>query len=291
MIVAVASGKGGTGKTTVAAALARVWTGSRVAVDLDVEAPNLHLFLAPTFAREEIATLTVPEVVPDLCDGCGECRDLCAFRAIALFGDFPVVFPELCHGCGGCLDVCRRGALKPGARELGRVSRGLTDQGVRFLMGRSRVGEAQSPPLMRRVRAALHEMLEEAPADVIVDAPPGTSCPALEAVRDADLVLLVTEPTPFGLYDLKLAHQAFRKLDRTMAAVVNRAGRGDRGVYDYCRAKGLPILAEIPFDREVARHYAAGGTLDGAGPVHARRMEALAEAVQDAVRGRAAEHA
>jgi len=291
MIVAVASGKGGTGKTTVAAALVRVWTGSRVAVDLDVEAPNLHLFLSPTIAREDVATLTVPEVVPDLCDGCGECRDLCAFRAIALFGDFPVVFPELCHGCGGCLDVCRRGALKPGDRELGRVSRGLTDQGVRFLMGRSRVGEAQSPPLMRRVRAALYEMLEEAPADVIVDAPPGTSCPALEAVRDADLVLLVTEPTPFGLYDLKLARQAFRKLDRTMAAVVNRAGRGDRGVYDYCRAEGLPILAEIPFDREVARHYAGGGTLDGAGPVHAGRMETLARAVQDAVRGRAAEHA
>lgn len=280
MIVAVASGKGGTGKTTIAAGLTRIWTGPRVAVDLDVEAPNLHLFLKPQIEREEVAALTVPVAVPERCDGCGACRSLCAFRAIAVFGDFPTVFPELCHGCGGCLDACPRGALRPGSRELGHILQGTAGQGIRFLMGRSRIGEAQSPPLMRRVRAALYAMLAEAAADVIVDAPPGTSCPALEAVRDADLVLLVTEPTPFGLYDLRLAHRAFRTLDRKMAVVVNRAGLGDRGVHAYCREEGLPILAEIPFERGVAQAYAAGCTLDTVSPAHNERLRALREAVR-----------
>lgn len=278
MIVAIASGKGGTGKTTLAAALVRAWTEPCVAVDLDVEAPNLHLFLKPDIDHEETAKLLVPEVVAARCDGCGDCRDLCAYNAIALFGDFPVVYSDLCHGCGGCLAVCPRGALLPGARELGRVMRG-TAGSARFLMGRLRIGEAQSPPLMRRVRADLYALLRKEPRDVVIDAPPGSSCPALEAVRDADLVVLVTEPTPFGLYDLRLAHQSFQTIGRRMAVVVNRAGLGDRGVYDFCAEANLPILAEIPFDRGVAQAYAKGLTLDQTSPEYAQRVRDLQKTV------------
>ena len=283
MIVAVASGKGGTGKTTVAAALARVWTGPRIAVDMDVEAPNLHLFLRPDVTSEIEASVEVPVANPDLCDGCGACAKICAFKAIAVFGAFPMVFPEMCHGCGGCLAVCSRGALSAGQRVLGTVSRGMADGGIDFLMGRLRIGEAMSPPLMRVVRHHLGAMRAERPADVLIDAPPGTSCPAIEAVRDADVVVLVTEPTPFGLYDLDLAFRAFRDLGDTgkpMAVVINRSGRDDHGVHTFCREHELPILDSIPFERAIAEGYARGVPLDAVNPAHAARMRELARRVR-----------
>lgn len=276
MIVAIASGKGGTGKTSVAAALSRVWSDAPIAVDLDVETPNLHLFLRPDLAESEAATLEIPVAVPDKCTGCGACGRICAYHAVAHFGNFPVVYDDLCRGCGGCIAVCPAGALIPGTRVLGEVIRGTTESGGRFVMGRSRIGEAQSPPLMRRVRAAFYDMVESDPADVIVDAPPGTSCPALEAVRDADLVVLVTEPTPFGLYDLRLAHKAFAGLGRKMAVVINRAGLGNDDVYGFCRCENLPILGEIPFDRAIAEGYARGQTLDRISPELEVAMKTLA---------------
>jgi len=257
MIVSLASGKGGTGKTTVAASLAAVWEGPVTAMDLDVEEPNLHLFLRPEITGEEKVELEVPVADESKCNRCRACVELCQFKAISLLGEVLLIFPEMCHGCGGCLAVCPEGALTPGARELGLASWGQAGE-IQFLMGALRVGEAMSPPLMRAVKTRLREMLADQPADVIVDAPPGVSCPAVNAVMDSDFILLVTEPTPFGLYDLGLAHQAFSPLNLPMGVVVNRAGVGDRSVYDYCRTSGLPILAEIPFDRQVAEAYSRG---------------------------------
>lgn len=257
MLIAVASGKGGTGKTTVAASLAHLWPRDLIAVDLDVEEPNLHLFLKPELPHTRPAAVDVPVVDEAVCTHCRACAELCQFKAISVFGEIVLTFPEMCHGCGGCRMVCPENAITWGSRPLGEVSWGSAG-GQRFLMGRLRVGEAMSPPLMRAVRHRLTEMLEERAADAIIDAPPGVSCPAINAVMESDLIVLVTEPTPFGLYDLTLAHQAFSVLDIPMAVVVNRAGVGDTAVYDYCDGNGLPVLARIPYDREIAQTYARG---------------------------------
>jgi len=257
MIVAVASGKGGTGKTTVCASLASVWNGPLVAVDLDVEEPNLHLFLRPEIRRYEPVTLEVPVLYSDKCTLCGVCAEFCQFKAISVLGKIVMVFPEMCHGCGGCLALCPERALSPGARELGQLEFGQADA-ARFLAGRLRVSEAMSPPLMRVVKARLADMLAELPADVVIDAPPGVSCPAVSAVRDSDVILLVTEPTPFGFHDFKLAWEAFAPLRKPMCVVINRAGLGDAAVANFCRDKGLPLLAEIPYERAIAESYARG---------------------------------
>lgn len=257
MKIAIASGKGGTGKTTVSASLTSIWERPVVAVDLDVEEPNLHLFLNPEIHGEEKAYMEVPEVDESKCSRCRACADLCQFKAISVMADILLVFPEMCHGCGGCLAVCPENALTAGKRELGDVLWGAA-RSAGFIMGRLRVGEAMSPPLMRHVKAKMATMENYAGADVIIDAPPGVSCPAVNAVMDADVIVLVTEPTPFGLYDLKLAHEAFTPLGKPMGIVINRAGLGDETVEDYCRSRDLPIWSRIPFSYEIAGAYARG---------------------------------
>jgi MinD superfamily P-loop ATPase len=257
MIVAVASGKGGTGKTTVAASLASVWDGAVQGVDLDVEEPNLHLFLHPAIEGSEKAYLTVPAIDEAKCTCCGTCADLCQFGAISVMGQVILTFPDMCHGCGGCIAVCPEKALSAGRRELGEISWGRAGD-VGFLAGRLRVGEAMSPPLMRLVKARLDRLLAKNGGDAIIDAPPGVSCPAVNAVMDSDIILLVTEPTPFGVYDFKLAWEAFTPLGKPMRAVINRAGLGNDAIYRFCQEKGLPILAEIPYDRAIAEAYARG---------------------------------
>jgi MinD superfamily P-loop ATPase len=282
MKVAIASGKGGTGKTTVSAALASVWSAvwdrPVVAVDLDVEEPNLHLFLRPCITRARKADLEIPVIDEAVCTRCGACRELCQFGAVTILGDTPMVFAEMCHGCGGCQVICPVDAVSTGAREIGRVEEGLAG-GIRFLGGRLRVGEAMSPPLIRAVMARLGELLAEAPADAILDAPPGTSCPATAAVAEADCIVLVAEPTPFGVHDFKLAVESFSPLGRPMAVVVNRAGCGDDTLYAACRQAGLPILAEFPDDRAVAETYARGGLLAEVGPAWRQACLDLARAV------------
>ena len=257
MIVAVASGKGGTGKTTVTASLVSVWDGPVLAADLDVEEPNLHLFLRPGMKGQEKAYLEVPVVDESRCTYCCQCADLCQFKAISVLGKTILTFPEMCHGCGGCMAVCPERALFPGARELGDIAWGETKHGG-FIMGRLRVGEAMSPPLMRLVKARFQQDVGQSGSDVIIDAPPGVSCPAVTAVMDSDAILLVTEPTPFGLFDLKLAHQAFSPMEKPMGVIVNRSGLGSPAVYDYCRDSGLDVLGQIPYDRAIAEAYARG---------------------------------
>ena len=259
----MASGKGGTGKTTVASSLALVWDRPVQAVDLDVEEPNLHLFLHPRWEGREPAYITVPKADPDLCNDCRACSQLCQFKAVTVLAGLVMTFPDMCHGCGGCLDVCPTGALTEDRRELGEITWGTAgpDQDVGFLMGRLRVGEALSPPLIRQVQDRF-----AATGDVIADAPPGASCPAVAAAARADVIVLVSEPTPFGLYDLKLAREALGSAGVPMGLVINRADLGNRAMHDYCRDTGLPILQEIPFSRELAAWYASGRPAAELGP-------------------------
>ena len=278
MKIAVASGKGGTGKTTVSASLVSVWESPVVAVDLDVEEPNLHLFLNPTMTGGNTASMDVPEVDESKCTQCGECAELCQFRAISVLGTVVLTFPEMCHGCGGCMAICPEKAITSGSRVLGEISWGRArDAG--FLMGKLRVGEAMSPPLMRAVKRKLDSMAESAGRDVIIDAPPGVSCPAVNAVMDSDVIVLVTEPTPFGLYDLKLAHEAFRPLGIPMGVVVNRAGLGNSEVFEFCASAGLDILATIPYERAIAEAYSDGRIIAETSPELARQFRDLAKKI------------
>ena len=255
MIISVASGKGGTGKTTVATNLA-LSIGSQVQLlDCDVEQPNAHLFIQPVFDCTETVTTPVPEIDLDKCTICGKCGDLCEFKAISVIAETVMVFEELCHGCGGCMAVCPESAISEKGRELGILRKGHRN-GVEFIHGELRVGEAMSPPLIKEVLSFADPVKLS-----IVDAPPGTSCPVIETMKPADFVLLVTEPTPFGLYDLKLAVGAARILNVPCGLVINRSDAGDRKVNEYADAKNLPILMEIPFDRRIAEAYARGDML------------------------------
>jgi MinD superfamily P-loop ATPase len=258
MKAAIASGKGGTGKTMVSASLCAVWNKPVTAVDLDVEEPNLHLFLDPQIAGRRDALMEVPQVDETRCTYCRACADLCRYKAISVLNSVVLVFPEMCHGCGGCMAVCPTRAISTGHRTLGEIAWG-TAGSASFLSGRLRVGEAMSPPLIRQVMAELKSSaFFRKDADVLMDAPPGVSCPAVNAVMDSDIIVLVTEPTPFGVYDLDLAVQAFEPLGKPMGVVVNRAGLGDEAVYRFCKAAALPIFAQIPHQRAIAETYAAG---------------------------------
>jgi MinD superfamily P-loop ATPase len=253
--IAVASGKGGTGKTTVATNLAWVAAASLAGVayfDCDVEEPNGALFLRPDIEETLPVGISVPRLDPGLCTGCGLCGQICQYSAVVCISGKVLLFPELCHGCAGCWLVCPTGAIGESRREIGRLEMGRAGR-ILFAQGLLNVGEAMSPPVIRQLQA-------QAPAAdlTLVDAPPGTSCPVIESVRGADLVLLVAEPTPFGLNDLKLAVEMVRALDLPFAVVINRFDMGDGQTRSYCGRERIEIVAEIPDDRRVAEAYSRG---------------------------------
>jgi MinD superfamily P-loop ATPase len=253
--IAVASGKGGTGKTTVAASLAAVLAEQGIDaayVDCDVEEPNGHILLKPGIRETVQVTQPAPQIDASRCTLCGACSRVCRFSAIVTLPTGVLTFPNLCHGCGGCVRACTRKAIQEVQRTVGAVEMGMAGP-LKFLHGRLDVGEAMAPPVIRAV-------LEAAPKDctLILDAPPGTSCPVVESVKTADVVLLVTESTPFGLSDLKQTVAMVRELGVPFAVVVNRAGLGDGRTVDYCRSHEIPVLAEIRNDLEIARAYSRG---------------------------------
>jgi MinD superfamily P-loop ATPase len=275
----VASGKGGTGKTTVATNLASVavWKGRRVCyADCDVEEPNGHLFMDPVIDTRREVQVPVPRVDEDACTGCGLCAKICQYSAIICLKDTALTFAELCHGCGGCVLVCPENAITESTRSVGLVETGRS-RNIRFVHGRLRVGEAMSPPLMRAVKEELSDS-----ELTFVDVPPGTSCPAITAVSGSDYAVLVTEPTPFGLHDLELALEMVKELGLPHGVVVNRHRDGNSAARDFCDGHSVPILAEIPEDRAVAQAYSRGKLAVAAVPGYDRLFLDLWENIRGA---------
>jgi len=254
MIISVASGKGGTGKTLVATSLALSLSANYKVqlLDCDVEEPNANILLHLAINQSQPVYILIPKVDETKCTYCGKCAEVCAYNAIAVLKEKVLVFPELCHGCGACSYLCPESAITEEGREMGVVERG--DSGnLELIQGKINVGEAMAPPVIREVKKYID------PTNiVIIDVPPGTSCPVVEAVKGSEFCLLVTEPTPFGLNDLSLAVEVVRKLGISCGVVINRVGIGDEEVERYCHQEGIPILLKIPLDRKIALLYSKG---------------------------------
>jgi len=257
MIISVASGKGGTGKTLVATSLAlSLEARERVQLlDCDVEEPNAHVFLKPVITCSEPVNIPVPKVDEDKCTYCGKCARVCVYHAIVVLGEHVLTFPQLCHGCGACSYLCPENAITEEGREGGVVEWGHSD-GIEFAHGKLNVGEAMAPPVIRKVKEQTNNN-----GVVIVDAPPGTSCPVVESIKGSDFCILVTEPTPFGLNDLMLAVETVRELKIPFGVVLNRVGEGYKEVEKYCLEENIPIMLTIPLDTEIARLYSKGVAL------------------------------
>jgi MinD superfamily P-loop ATPase len=261
MIIAVASGKGGTGKTTIATSLALSLQqeGRSVSfLDCDVEAPNAHLFLVPNFRQERDVDLLIPKVDEEKCTGCGRCAEVCQYHAIVVLGGKTLVFPELCHGCGSCTLECPEKAISEVPVKLGQLEAGKSPDGINFARGLLDVGEPMAVPIIHQLKK-WHSSPEMEIS--IWDSPPGTSCPVVESIRGADFLLLVTEPTPFGLHDLRLAAQLSTELRLPTGVVINRDGIGDNQVEAFCKQSDIPILMRIPLDRDIGAGIAQGKNL------------------------------
>ena len=254
MIICVASGKGGTGKTLVATSLALSLNANHKVqlLDSDVEEPNANILLRVPIEHSQPVYIPVPSVDETKCTYCGKCAEVCAYNAIAVIKKKVLVFPELCHGCGACPYLCPESAITEVGREAGVVERGDLEN-LELIQGRLNVGEAMAPPVIREVKKHIDHG-----GVVVIDAPPGTSCPVIEAVKGSDFCLLVTEPTPFGLNDLSLAVEVVRELDMPCGVIINRVGLGSDEVEQYCHREDIPIMLRIPLDRDIATLYSRG---------------------------------
>ncbi|HID32886.1 MAG TPA: (4Fe-4S)-binding protein [bacterium (Candidatus Stahlbacteria)] len=267
MIISVASGKGGTGKTTIATSLALSFKEEITFLDCDVEEPNAYFFIRPEITNRSSFDIPIPKINYERCTFCGRCSEVCAYNAIAVVPNKVLTFPELCHGCGCCISLCPEEAMVEVPRVIGMIETGRAGK-VQFIQGRLNIGEPSSTPIIRAMKKLINR--EDL---VIIDAPPGNSCPVIEAVRNSDYTILVTEPTPFGLYDLDLAVKMLGKLKIDHGIVINRAGIGDQAVERFARDRKIPIITQIAYDREIARTYAQGGDLSSLPPI----MKAMKE--------------
>lgn len=281
MQIAIASGKGGTGKTTLAVNLAVllsekfVGTGRKVLLaDTDVEEPNSGLFLQGKLIDEEIKYRLVPEWKEDKCTLCKRCANICEYNALAFLGISVMVFPELCHSCYACSDLCPENALPMIKHRMGVTKRFQLNDNLQFLESRIDIGVEQATPLIEQTRKFIKENYNEQ-WFTILDAPPGTSCPVMEAVKDADLVILITEPTPFGFHDLKLAIDTMDELGKKYAVVINKYGIGNDDVLHYCQDKEIPVIGKIPHLMEAAKLYAKGKVMVDTLPEIRNQMEKI----------------
>jgi len=259
--IAVASGKGGTGKTTIATSFAlsiiNDISESLLFLDCDVEAPNAHLFLKPQLTEEKPVEILIPEVNESLCTHCGECAKVCQFQAIAVLGNKTLVFPQLCHGCGSCTMICPANAIQEIPKSIGVLQKGTAGE-IKFARGVMDIGEPMAVPIIRQLKKWVAPL---EPQITIIDSPPGTSCPVVESIRGSDFLILVTEPTPFGFHDLKLAHQVAKDLQIPAGVIINRENGAFSELEDYCKEENLPILMRVPFRRNIAEGIAKGRNL------------------------------
>ncbi len=258
MKIAIASGKGGTGKTTLSTNLTALFAESETIVltDLDVEEPNSGLFIKGELVKEEIKYKMIPEWKEDTCTLCGECQKNCNFHAVIQLGPQILVFPELCHSCYACSELCPTASLPMIKQRMGQLKQ-YKNGNISFIESRLDIGQEQAVPLIAQTNDYVDKTFSR---DIIkiFDAPPGTSCPVIEATKNADFVILVTEPTPFGLHDMKLAIETMKELKKDFGVVINRYGIGNNDVVNYCEKDNIPILAKIPNSRKVAELYSKG---------------------------------
>lgn len=291
MIITVASGKGGTGKTSVAVSMALSLAGDGqdppLLLDCDVEEPNAALFLRPAFQECREVGHMIPEISTDACNFCGRCAEVCQYHAISVVGQQVLVFAELCHGCGSCTLNCPTGAIHEVLQAMGTIEHGWAGP-IEFGQGTMNVGEAMAVPIIRGLKQAF---IPADPGDrpIIVDASPGASCPVVESIHGSDFVLLVTEPTPFGLHDLQMAVEVARdEMGMPVGVLINRDGIGDQGVTDFCKAQNVPVLMRIPLDRRIAEAYSEGIPMTEALPEYRQKFQQLYANIEQLVTERKA---
>jgi len=287
MRIAVASGKGGTGKTTVATSLAlslaeEGFAPPPIFVDCDVEAPNAHIFLKPRLEQSQPVGILIPVVDELRCTYCGKCAEVCVYHAITVLGKKTLVFPQLCHGCGSCTAMCPEHAISETPDHIGVIERGPALQGIDFLRGVLNIGQPMAVLIIRELQHKINPLPGQA---VILDAPPGTSCPVVATMRGADYLLLVTEPTPFGLHDLKLTAQVAVEIGLPTGVIINREDGPFPDLEQFCESAGLPILMRIPFQREIAEGIARGKTLVEIHPEYTDAFQELSEQIIERLSG------
>jgi len=275
--IVVASGKGGTGKTLVAVNLALSVNANQI-IDCDVEEPNDHIFLNPVETKNEKVQILVPEINEDKCTYCRKCAEFCQFNALFIAGETAMVFKELCHSCGGCKLICPEDAITEKPRAIGEITVGKSEE-IELVYGKLNIGEALAVPIISAVKEHINKE-----GLVVLDSPPGTACPVVESVDGSDYCIMVTEPTPFGLHDLEVAAEVVMQLGIPLGVVVNFAGIGDRGVYDFCEKKNIPVIMEIPYDRRIAELYSNGISFTAEMPEWKPRFQELLKTIREQIK-------
>lgn len=253
MRIAIASGKGGTGKTTVSVNLA-MSLGNAQLLDCDVEEPNCNLFLDHTLLKAGDVGIQTPVISREKCNSCRKCAEVCRFNALAVLPAGIMLFPKLCHGCGACSLVCPQDAISEATRVIGTIERSASSTcGIELYQGVLNIGEPMASPIIR----ALEQYIDDS-RTVILDSPPGTSCPVIASITGADYCILVTEPTPFGLHDLLLSIELVKDMQIPYGVIINRHGTGDDCVEDHCHENNIPVLMKIPYERRITELCSEG---------------------------------